>query len=573
MLSIESINCRRTEAVRYSARIIRLLALALAAFSCSDSSGLRVPNRITVISGVDLYGYTAGTTIATPIVVGVTDLNGLPVPDVQLSFNVVGGGSVTPDPVVTNGNGNAAFYWNLGSAPGPNSLSISVAAQSGITPIEIRTTTVRPGVSFLFMRPWAATLTEGTTLQLVVNAEDASYKTLPGVPISWVSSNESAVSVSPSGVLTAVAPGYAVIGATTNGVSAYSTVTVPVPAGPGGPGIPAFTMAVSAKQDYGISIVRSDGTLESRISCGTQCTLLAGPNWSRDGTKLSLTGRRDYASVLFVANRDGSNLHEVASAPGFPISHDKYTSFYWPEFNEDWSTDGRLVYIHTTQTGTSIETVAADGTGRTTVMAPANSGPGNPRWGLGDSMITAEIGGQIYSMNPDGSNVRQLTSATAPAYDHRWSPDGKTIAFFSDPSPDQGIISILDPSSGALRRIIVSRLRSFCWSPNGSQLSMVSLENELQGWLSIYTVNADGTGLQRVVIAITDMDNIDSAWSPDGRFLVYLDDRQFIGGPVGGQIYAQSVNQGTNTRLSDTRNVSFISIAGARGCGRWFPYP
>jgi Tol biopolymer transport system component len=188
-------------------------------------------------------------------------------------------------------------------------------------------------------------------------------------------------------------------------------------------------------------------------------------------------------------------------------------------------------------------------------------------------MITAEIGGQIYSMNPDGSNLHQLTSATAGAFYHRWSPDGKTIAFFSDPTFDQGIISILDPLSGALRQIIVSRMRSFCWSPNGSQLSFVSLENELQGWQSIYTVNIDGTGLQRSVIAIMDMNNSASAWSPDGGFLVYMDDRRFTGGPPFGQIYAQSVNQGTNTRLSDMRNVIFLSIAGARGCGRFFAYP
>jgi len=70
-----------------------------------------------------------------------------------------------------------------------------------------------------------------------------------------------------------------------------------------------------------------------------------------------------------------------------------------------------------------------------------------------------------------------------------------------------------------------------------------------------------------------DMDNSASAWSPDGGFLVYLDDRRFTGGPAFGQIYAQSVNQGTNTKLSDMRNVIFLSIAGVRGCGRFFPYP
>jgi hypothetical protein len=568
---------REVRALTPSAQIVGTIALALVSLSCTENNtGPRVgtvPARIALISGLPSDNYVAGTRIATPIVVQVTDHRGLAVPQVRLAFSGFGGGSVTPDLVVTDATGNAQFYWNLGTTPGTNSLIISVSALPGIAPVEITTTTIPVSVAFLFVHPYAGTIAQGSTLQLVAREEDANFNDVAGVPISWVSSNTATLTVSSSGLLTAVAPGYAIIGATAGKASAYLTFTVPVPAGPNGPGIPPFTMAVSASQDYGITIVRSDGTIESRITCGTQCTFLAGPNWSRDGSKLSLTGRRDLTSVLFVANRDGSNLHEVASAAAYTVALDKSSLIYWPEFNEDWSTDGRLVYVHATQAGTSIETVAADGTGRATVMAAVNSGRPSPQWGLGDSIITAEIGGQIYSMNPDGSNLHQLTSATGGAFNHRWSPDGKTIAFFSDPAPDRGIISILDPQSGALRQIIVSRMRSFCWSPDGSRLSFVSLENELQGWQSIYTVNVDGTGLQRSVIAILDMDNSASAWSPDGGFLVYMDDRSLLGGPAFGQIYAQSVNQGTNTKLTDMRNVIFLSIAGARGCGRFFAYP
>jgi len=191
-------------------------------------------------------------------------------------------------------------------------------------------------------------------------------------------------------------------------------------------------------------------------------------------------------------------------------------------------------------------------------------------------MITAEMGGQIYAMNPDGSNFRQLTSVTSGgAFGHSWSPDGKTIAFSNYTSSfTQENISVLDPVSGASRQITVPRFRTFCWSPSSSQLSLVSLENELQNWLSIYTVNADGTGLRRVVIAILDIFNpVIGAWSPDGRFLIYLDDRASTGVPGAGQVFAQSINQGTNTRLSDVGNVIFFSIAETRGCGRFFSYP
>jgi WD40 repeat protein len=566
----------QNRAVRHSARIAAL-AVALASLSCSDSSGPgvgTVPARITVVSGVAPTGYAAGTVIVAPIVVLVTDAADLPVPDTRLSFNTTGGGWVSEDPVITDGAGKAEMHWNLGREAGANSLIISLTASSGVPPVEIRTTTIAGAVAFVFMGPPAATMTQGTALQLVATAADANFNAVPGAAISWVSSNATAVSVSSSGLLTAAAPGDATIGATANGATAYSTITVPVPAGPGGPGIPPFTVAITQKNDNAIRIIRSDGTVESTVSCGSQCIFLAGPNWSRDGSKFAATGRRDTESVLFVANRDGTGLHEVASTPRYPLTVGVTTSWYWPEFNEDWSADGRLIYVRQTQTTRSVETVAADGTGRTIVMPPANPGVGNPRWGLGDSMVTAEMGGQIYAMNPDGSGFRQLTSLSSGVFEHRWSPDGKTIAFSNITGITQGTIFILDPVSGALRQIPVSRLRAFCWSPNSSQLSLVSLENELQGWLSIYTVNADGTGLRRAVIAILDIFNpVIGAWSPDGKFLVYLDDRVVTGVPGAGQLYAQSIAEGTNTKLSDVANVVFFSIAEARGCGRSFQYP
>jgi len=437
-----------------------------------------------------------------------------------------------------------------------------------------------PAISFLGTSPTAATVAQGSTLQLVAEALDAKGVFFDPQGISWASSNPTAVSVSSSGLLTAAMPGNAIITATAQGMSGASLIEVPVPAGPNGPGIPAFTMAISAKQDSGITIVRSDGTVESRIACGTQCEFLAGPNWSRDGSKLSLSGRRGTSSVLFVANRDGTGLHEVASTPRLSLTVGPASFFAWPVFNEDWSTDGRLVYVRSTYAGSSIETVAADGTGRTIVRAGTDSiltyadlfNVQYPRWGLGDSMISAQIANRIYVMNPDGSNSRPLTPVSIGISEHIWSPDGTTIAFMNV-DPNQIAISVLNPVSGSLRQIVVPGF-FFCWAPNSSGFSVVSRDPVHFLWLSIYTVNLDGTGLHKAVIGMMDMGNrVIGAWSPDGRFLVYLDDRSQAGGSVGAQLYAQSLGAGTNTRLGDARNVLFFSIAETRGCSRAFDNP
>jgi len=562
--------------------IIRALALAMALVACRDTSGPgvgTVPARIVVISGVELSGYVAGTRIATPIAVKVLDAADRPVPGIDVFFDTRQQRAlVLPNPVTTGQDGIARTYWTLGMVAGADTLMISVPATPSIPEVDINTTTVPGAVAFVFIRaPFAVTLAQGTTRQFSGGGADSNGN-LVDKTVVWASSNPTAVSVSSTGLVTASAPGNAFIIATVQGISDSAVVTVPVPAGPGGPGIPPFTLALSAQQDFGITVVRSDGTVESRISCGGQCNLLAGPNWSRDGSKLAVTGRRDTLSVLFVVNRDGTNLHEIASAPRVMRSLGHGTIIDWPEFNEDWSTDGRLVYVQPARTGSSIEIAAADGTGRSTVLPAtdpimANDTAFAPRWGLGDTMISAVIGNQIYVMNPDGSNLRPLTSP-GEVGEPIWSPDGKSLAFIPQGTPDQTQrqITVIDPVSGSLRRVLVPSTGEFCWAPTSSSFSLVSSDN----WgVLISTVNLDGSSLRQAVIAINELSyRTTAAFSPDAKFLVYMDYRWSAGAPsVGAQLYAQGVDTGTNTRISDMRDVIFFSIAETRGCGRSFYYP
>lgn len=560
---------RGSAQVRQSMRMAWSLLITLTVFACGDSSGPKVgtvPALIALLSGVAATGYVAGTRIETPIVVKLTDNAGRPVPNIALAINVQGGGGVLPWPVTTGADGTATFYWTLGQYVGLNSLRIA-ADPWVVTPLEVATTTVPGAIVNLFVRPAGLTLSQGSTQLLLAAASDGSFNPIPNAPITWTSSNPGSVTVSPSGLVTGVAPGYSTIGASSSGLSSSAMVTVPVPVGPNGAGIPPFAIAMITWLDNSITIRRSDGTAVANLSCGAigPCDLFDGPRWSPDGSRIALTAKGSNVSTLLVANSDGTNLHEVASAPGFAQSG----RLYYPEFHEDWSSDGRLVYMRETSAGTAIETVGGDGTGRTTVMAPTTQPPRNPEWGLGDSMISVVIGGGLYGMNVDGSNFRRLVTLPFQIFMPAWSPDGNKIAFAPIPSPtNEGPISILDPTTGVVSQVNIPRPRGFCWSPNSLQLLSVSNENEPQGWLSIYTVNADGSALNRRVVAILETINRTVAsWSPDGNFLLYTDDRT-AGRDPGSQIYAQSISQGTNTRISDQGQLNYFDVAGANRCGR-----
>lgn len=139
-----------------------------------------------------------------------------------------------------------------------------------------------------------------------------------------------------------------------------------------------------------------------------------GPTWSPDGRRIAFM-RSDKAtdtSAIYTVNADGGGLRLVRRMP-----HE------WPGAGEpDWSPDGsRLLY--------------------TTYCLFGNCGQ-------------PATGAQLFTIDPNGRRLRQLTDLPGNSYNGRWAPDGKKIVFARN------------------RRL----------GPEGD----------------VYTMNADGTGVRRV---------------------------------------------------------------------------
>lgn len=60
----------------------------------------------------------------------------------------------------------------------------------------------------------------------------------------------------------------------------------------------------------------------------------------------------------------------------------------------------------------------------------------NPRWSPDGRKIAFTTGGQIWTMDPDGSDDKQITDISTGAGGPVWSPDGKWIAFTSEVYPE-----------------------------------------------------------------------------------------------------------------------------------------
>ena len=120
---------------------------------------------------------------------------------------------------------------------------------------------------------------------------------------------------------------------------------------------------------------------------------------------------------------------------------------------------------------------------------------------------------QIYVMDSDGTNLIKLTDGPDAKREPDWSPDGGKIAF----TVRDGInhIEVMD-ADGQNRVRYEDRTMQPSWSPDGQQIAFVSLKDEGK---EIYVMDADGQGLERVTHDL--VHKWHPSFSPDGGRIAY----------------------------------------------------
>ena len=127
----------------------------------------------------------------------------------------------------------------------------------------------------------------------------------------------------------------------------------------------------------------------------------------------------------------------------------------------------------------------------------------------------------IWIMNTDGSNPRQITFDGAWDSIPAWSPEGRRLAFQSDRDGDFELY-IYDLDTMSTRQVTFNSCADYgpTWSPDGSRLVYYANCNSAEDQREIFVVDVDGSDIDQIT-DYGDHNNRFPVWSPDGNWITF----------------------------------------------------
>lgn len=218
-------------------------------------------------------------------------------------------------------------------------------------------------------------------------------------------------------------------------------------------------------------------------------------------------------SQIYVMNADGTN--PVQRTSGVDNRH------YQPV----WSPDGRRLAFGVSEgDGYAIYTMNADGSDLRQVV-PSSPNAWGPVWSPDGTTLAFSAGSgqnrEIYTIAADGTNAHQLTTNEADVTGLAWSPDGTQIVFTSIHNGTSQIYVMQSDGSNPQRLTQNSANDSYpAWSPDGKRIALTS---QRDGNEEIYVMQADGSDPTR--LTSNPAPDFAPAWSPDGQWITFTSRR------------------------------------------------
>lgn len=474
--------------------------------------------RVPVVATMEALGPTSfyavvGEVASSSIAVRMRDGSGAPMVGVPVKFELAyGSGTLDRVESVTDSGGVAsAGRWILA---GQARLQWLTATSGSVQPVKFEALAL-PGpvkmVKAIRGDSYAAVSGGVITERMAVLVLDSLGNPIPGKVVTFAPAAGSGTIDSPKAVTDAsgiATGGFWTVGqavgsqhlvASVDGAEAEFTATVTeIPCaedcGLGGGQI-AFV------RDDQIFRVRPDGSDLQQL---TREGKNSDPALSPDGRRIAFASDRGRCCDLYVMNADGSNV--VRRTTG--IKADNLSS-------PTWSPDGRRIAFSALRNGDySIVVVDADdaaspekliGFSRGYNVFPAWSPDGRIAWT--SDWAAYDFVFDLYVMNADGSDIKQLTSGFAfngnilEYHQPAWSPDGTSIAFTYCHEQrnycQESSIAVMNADGSRVR--VVRPASGFAhpsWSPSGRRLVFSDAG-------CLYAIKLDGSEMRSVVCNAT----------------------------------------------------------------------
>ena len=211
------------------------------------------------------------------------------------------------------------------------------------------------------------------------------------------------------------------------------------------------------------------------------------PVWLPDGRHVAFSSNRDRDFSIYTMDLAGKNIKRIVDSGDRPVI----------------SPDGQWIAVSHVrgrlQRGPSLLLVDIEGLMQREILLRAPIGfYGMIDWSPDGKRLafTIRIPGvlnDIYIVDINGKNLRQLTEDPAQDLYPSWSPDGQWIAFWSNRDGENAIY-LMGADGANLKRL--ANGKSPKWSPDGQQIAFVSRQDGVAG---IFIMNRDGENIKLLV--------------------------------------------------------------------------
>jgi len=284
---------------------------------------------------------------------------------------------------------------------------------------------------------------------------------------------------------------------------------------------------------YEIYVINADGTHLINLTNNHEDN--SALSWSPDGQRIAFASYQDNGSKIYVMNADGSHQTRLTNTPAF-------------DDRPNWSPDGQHIVFVRGAGFTPGDIYIMDVTGSHQInLTNSTESEGNPTWSPDGQRLVFNADWGLYVMNADGSDRHKIAGQTPLDYGWPiWSPDGQRIFVYAsqhsgwlDYSNNLDIFS-LKPDGSDQRQLTTNPTfdDELAVSPNGQHIAFI---RQCEGKYQLYVMNVDGSQQVR----LTDIYASGPNWSPDSQYIVFAGYT-----PNDSQIYVIRIDGSYLTRLT-----------------------